>query len=220
MEPLLLWATPGRRGFPTRNNSSSQPVPGAPSSSQRYGPSAVPAPVPRASSQSRPTGITAAQIKAQEDAIRRQESLMKAQELKTMLNNLEKVDDEGRRISLLDKLCPTDDILNLPLHPDPPGTKNGQLTVDLLKHQVSSEHTSQCHHDCQRLPCFRAKRFSGASRESIPYCLRKKATNLFNSGKNATLWIRRYVAFIASILRQLRDRIPLQPYYFNRVFLS
>ncbi|KAF7967470.1 hypothetical protein HWV62_34115 [Athelia sp. TMB] len=135
VEPLLLWATPGRRGFPTRNNSSSQPVPGAPSSSQRYGPSAVPAPVPRASSQSRPTGITAAQIKAQEDAIRRQESLMKAQELKTMLNNLEKVDDEGRRTSLLDKLCPTDDILNLPLHPDPPGTKNGQLTVDLLKHQ-------------------------------------------------------------------------------------
>jgi SWI/SNF-related matrix-associated actin-dependent regulator of chromatin subfamily A3 len=81
--------------------------------------------------------MTPAQIKAHEEAIRKQqESLRKAAELKSMLNNLEKVDDDGRRESLLDTLCSTDDILNLPLHPDPPGMKNGQLMVDLLKHQV------------------------------------------------------------------------------------
>lgn len=78
-------------------------------------------------------GMTAAQ---QEAARKQQESLQKAAELKQMLNNLEKVDDEGRRSSLLDTLCSTDDILNLPLHPSPPGIKNGDLVVDLLKHQV------------------------------------------------------------------------------------
>jgi hypothetical protein len=81
--------------------------------------------------------MTPAQIRAHDEAVRKQqESLKKAVELKSMLNNLEKVDDEGRRESLLDTLCSTDDILNLPLHPDPPGTKNGRLMVDLLKHQV------------------------------------------------------------------------------------
>lgn len=99
-----------------------------PSASQSYS---------TASSSKRPNGLSAAQAKAQQEAIKKQqESLAKAVELRSMLNNLEKVDDEGRRGSLLDTLCSADDILNLPLHPDPPGTKNGQLTVDLLKHQV------------------------------------------------------------------------------------
>ena len=53
-----------------------------------------------------------------------------------MLNNLEKVDDEGRRASLLDTLCSVDDVLGLPVHPDPPSIANGQLKVNLLKHQV------------------------------------------------------------------------------------
>jgi len=136
LEPLLIWATPGQRGFPARNNSStSRIVPGAPAprahvvsaSSSVVGPS----------SQRRPSGKTPAQIKAHDEAVRKQqESLKNAAELKSMLSNLEKVDDEGRRESLLDTLCSIDDILNLPLHPDPPGTKNGQLVVDLLKHQV------------------------------------------------------------------------------------
>lgn len=69
-------------------------------------------------------------------ARKEQESLQKAAELRQMLNALEKVDDDGRRSSLLDTLCSTDDILNLPLHPNPPGTKIGDLKVDLLKHQV------------------------------------------------------------------------------------
>ncbi len=59
-------------------------------------------------------------------------------ELKQMLNNLEKVDDEGRRSSLLDSVCLTEDVLNLPLHPSPPSIQSGELVVDLLKHQVSA----------------------------------------------------------------------------------
>jgi SWI/SNF-related matrix-associated actin-dependent regulator of chromatin subfamily A3 len=87
--------------------------------------------------------MTPAQIKTHEEAVRRQqESLQKAAELRSMLNNLEKVDDEGRRESLLDTLCSIEDILNLPLHSNPPGTKNGQLVVDLLKHQVQAHHYS------------------------------------------------------------------------------
>ena len=53
-----------------------------------------------------------------------------------MLSNLEKVDNESRRSTLLDALCSTDDILGLPPHPNPPGIKTGDLKVDLLKHQV------------------------------------------------------------------------------------
>ncbi len=53
-----------------------------------------------------------------------------------MLSSLEKVDDEGRRSSLLDTLCSTEDVLGLPEHPNPPGIASGELRVDLLKHQV------------------------------------------------------------------------------------
>lgn len=65
------------------------------------------------------------------------EALANAEELRNILSNLEKVDDGARRDSLMDKLCPTEDILNLPDHPDPPGIDSGDLVVDLLKHQVS-----------------------------------------------------------------------------------
>lgn len=53
-----------------------------------------------------------------------------------MLAGLEKVDDEGRRGSLLDTLCAVDDILSLPEHEDPPSASNGELKVNLLRHQV------------------------------------------------------------------------------------
>ncbi|KAI9442268.1 SNF2 family N-terminal domain-containing protein [Lactarius indigo] len=56
----------------------------------------------------------------------------RAAELKEMLANLERVDDEGRRSSLLDTLCSTDDVLDLPEHPSPPGIASGELRVDLL----------------------------------------------------------------------------------------
>lgn len=127
LEPKLIWATPGQRGFPSRKNSTTPQV----SSS---GPP-IPSRVTAGSSHRGPQS----QTPAQKEAVRKQqEALRKAVELKQMLNNLEKVDDESRRSSLLDTLCSTDDILNLPLHPNPPSIQSGDLKVDLLKHQVRS----------------------------------------------------------------------------------
>jgi SWI/SNF-related matrix-associated actin-dependent regulator of chromatin subfamily A3 len=67
---------------------------------------------------------------------KQQEEFARAAELRQMLSNLEKVDDEGRRTSLLDTLCSTEDVFNLPEHPNPPGIASGELRVDLLRHQV------------------------------------------------------------------------------------
>jgi SWI/SNF-related matrix-associated actin-dependent regulator of chromatin subfamily A3 len=79
------------------------------------------------------------------EALRKQqEAFARAAELKQMLSNLEKVDDEGRRSSLLDTLCSTEDVLSLPEHPNPPGIASGELRVDLLKHQVCDFSPSSC----------------------------------------------------------------------------
>ncbi|KAF8897054.1 SNF2 superfamily protein [Gymnopilus junonius] len=76
---------------------------------------------------------------AQQEAVRKQqEAIQKAAELKQILNGLEKVDDEGRRGSLLDTLCLNEDILNMPLYPNPPSIATGELKVDLLKHQLQA----------------------------------------------------------------------------------
>ena len=89
---------------------------------------------------SRAPGVKPAQTEA---ARKQQEALQKAAELRQIINSLEKVDDEGRRSSLLDSVCSTEDILNLPLHPSPPGIEQGNLVVDLMKHQVSVFDTIQ-----------------------------------------------------------------------------
>lgn len=82
-------------------------------------------------------GMTAEQARRlQEQQRKQQEALAKAAELRQMLNNLEKIDDESRRSSLLDTLCSVDDVLGLPVHPHPPGIATGELRVNLLKHQV------------------------------------------------------------------------------------
>ncbi|RPD63881.1 hypothetical protein L227DRAFT_542891 [Lentinus tigrinus ALCF2SS1-6] len=142
LEPKLVWATPGQRGFPKTARNGVRAVPGAPapratpapmtSYSQPY----KPAPAP---TQERQAGNSAAQqeaIRRQQEAMRKQqEAFAKAQELKQILDNLEKVNDEGRRSSLLDTLCAVDDVLGLPVHPTPPGIATGELTVNLLKHQ-------------------------------------------------------------------------------------
>lgn len=71
------------------------------------------------------------------EALRKQqEAFARAADLRQTLSNLEKVDDEGRRSSLLDSLCSIEDVLGLPEHPNPPGIASGELRVDLLKHQV------------------------------------------------------------------------------------
>ncbi|CCM03320.1 uncharacterized protein FIBRA_05448 [Fibroporia radiculosa] len=141
LEPLLIWATPGQRGFPPRGPNAQ--VPGAPPSrvvpprplpASQHGASTSTAAYPLASQT--PTGMSAVQIAARQEALRKQqEAMQKAQDLKQTLNNLERVDDEGRRSSLLDTLCSVDDVLGLPLHPSPPGKQSGELKVDLLKHQ-------------------------------------------------------------------------------------
>ncbi|KAF8502088.1 SNF2 family N-terminal domain-containing protein [Russula emetica] len=70
------------------------------------------------------------------EALRKQqEEFARAVELRQTLSNLEKVDDESRRSSLLDTLCSTEDVLGLPEHPNPPGIASGELRVDLLRHQ-------------------------------------------------------------------------------------
>ncbi|EIN11511.1 hypothetical protein PUNSTDRAFT_111629 [Punctularia strigosozonata HHB-11173 SS5] len=148
IEPLLIWATPGQRGFarPQTGPNVVHQVPGAsqaPGTSGYGGSGGSTAYSPPSATQQR--GLTAAQraaLEAQQAARRaaweqQQEALRKAQELRSMLSSLERVDDEGRRSSLLDTLCgqEVEDVLGLPEHPGPPGKASGQLRVDLLKHQ-------------------------------------------------------------------------------------
>ncbi|KAJ7594405.1 SNF2 family N-terminal domain-containing protein [Mycena floridula] len=128
LEPLLIWATPGQRGFPSSSAASSGP--------SRAPVSGRGTPVPSSSQGGGQRRAASGQTPAQIAAVKKQqEALAKAAELKQMLSGLEKVDDEGRRSSLLDTLCSTDDVLNLPVHPNPPGLENEQLLVDLMKHQ-------------------------------------------------------------------------------------
>ncbi|KAJ7703076.1 SNF2 family N-terminal domain-containing protein [Mycena rosella] len=130
LEAKLIWATPGQRGFQSRSGTSN---PQASGSRAGAGPPPLSAPSHAGPSAKRRPDL--AQTTAQLEAARKQqEALQKASDLKQMLNSLEKIDDETRRNSLLDELLSTDDILNLPVYPNPPGIGNG-LVVDLLKHQ-------------------------------------------------------------------------------------
>ncbi len=142
LEPKLIWATPGQRGFPNVPPGGIRSIPGAPAPRTHVPP---PIPAPSGSRRSAPVQqqrATAAQqeaLRKQQEAVRKQqEAFAKAEELRTILNNLEKVDDEGRRASLLDTLCAVDDILGLPEHPNPPSVSSGELRVNLLKHQVNT----------------------------------------------------------------------------------
>ena len=116
---MLIWATPGQRGFGTGRSSR---TPAALLNST---------PIP---SQSRVSTVQG--VARMETARNQQEALRKAAELNQMLNSLDKVDDEGRRASLLDTLCATEDVLSMPMYSTPPGISSGELTVDLLKHQA------------------------------------------------------------------------------------
>lgn len=81
--------------------------------------------------------MSPAELAAREAAARKQaQEMAKSTELRQILNSLEKVDDEGRRSSLLDTLCSVADVMELPEHPSPPSIQNGDLKVNLLKHQV------------------------------------------------------------------------------------
>lgn len=170
LEPLLIWATPGQRGFPSRQTATSTSV--VPASVGRI-PSATVGP-------SRQRNQTPAQIATQREAAQKQqEALQKAAELRQVLSNLEKVDDEERRSSLLDTLFSTDDVLSLPLHPNPPSLETGELTVNLMRHQASSAlqkpHFYVNHpHSCK--PC------SGASSAKTRFYPRRRGISLSSSG--------------------------------------
>ncbi|KAI9067101.1 hypothetical protein FKP32DRAFT_1588914 [Trametes sanguinea] len=178
LEPKLIWATPGQRGFPKPDANGVRPIPGAP----RTAASRVPPPTPSqagpsysqvvggapgygapgypatsynpppASQRARMTAAQQEVLRKQQEAARKQqEAYQKAMELRQILNGLEKVDDEGRRSSLLDQLCSVDDVLGLPEHPNPPGISTGELKVNLLKHQ--SQALKWCvEHEYPQLP--------------------------------------------------------------------
>ena len=130
LEPHLIWATPGQRGFGPSSSQRSD----VPPTQARAGSSYVSYNDPYLAPHKPQTpALTPAQVTAQKKLA---EDMKKATELRQILNNLEKVDDEGRRASLLDQLLSTDDVLTLPEHPNPPGIDAGNLTVNLLKHQV------------------------------------------------------------------------------------
>ncbi|KAJ3805975.1 SNF2 family N-terminal domain-containing protein, partial [Lentinula aff. lateritia] len=128
LQPRLVWATPGQRGFRSTRTAaqptgSRTPAPTHPLKAPIHTPTAS------SSSQRVPTATQLEQSKKQQEGIRR------AAELRDMLNTMEKVNDQSRRSSLLDTLCTNEDILSLPVYDKSPGVATGQLKVNLLKHQ-------------------------------------------------------------------------------------
>jgi hypothetical protein len=183
LKTLLRWAAPHQRPSPvsvTRGSSSS--ATGASSSySSSQASTIYPSSQASAASSARPSK---SQTKAQAEAtLQQQEALRKAVELRQMLNNLEKVDDEGRRSSLLDTLCSTDDILNLPAHSNPPGISSGELHVDLLKHQARRV-LPYCDGN---LPYCRVKHYNGVLNTSTRPYPRRKLTNPFSFGSSGRM---------------------------------
>jgi SWI/SNF-related matrix-associated actin-dependent regulator of chromatin subfamily A3 len=179
LEPLLIWATPGQRGF-------------GPSSSQR---SNVPATQththvpPTYASYRDPYSVshkpyTPVLTPAQEATQKKlAEDTRKAAELRQILDNLEKVNDEGRRANLLDQLLSTEDVLTLPEHPNPPGIDAGNLTVNLLKHQVRIQFIVTGVLDMLTfLDSSRNKRYFGVSTARIQPHPSWRLTTLYNSG--------------------------------------
>jgi SWI/SNF-related matrix-associated actin-dependent regulator of chromatin subfamily A3 len=142
LEPQLLWATPGRRGFPARSATTSSYSTNSVASTYVNPYTSQPHAQLLAQNQARQAQVQAqAQAQALAQAKIKQERLeafQRAEDLRQMLLTMEKVDDEGRRSSLLDNVCSKEDVLNLPQHSNPPGIASGELKVDLLKHQAQA----------------------------------------------------------------------------------
>lgn len=133
LEPVLVWATPGQRGFPPARADGSRDIPGLSVAPRTHTYAETQAMVPPGR---KLTSEEAKKLEAQRAQLT--EAMQKAAELRSILSNLEKVDDESRRNSVLDTLCSAEDVINLPEHPNPPGLTTGDLKVNLLKHQVCS----------------------------------------------------------------------------------
>lgn len=190
LEPQLMWATPRQRGFPPRGSEMSSVGGSSYSATSHVGSSYAGSPYAYSQPTSTQRNVSNGMLtQAKEEGIKKQqEALHKAAELKQMLTSLEKVDDEGRRASLLDTLCSSDDILNLPVHPNPPGIASGELVVDLLKHQVP--YLLFCIPDI--FPCIinRVKLCSGALNTSTQIYQPKNPTSRSSSGDTARQVIR------------------------------
>ncbi|QRW08198.1 SWI/SNF-related matrix-associated actin-dependent regulator of chromatin subfamily A member 3-like 3 [Ceratobasidium sp. AG-Ba] len=138
LEPLLTWATPGRRGFTDamrRESGIALTQTASYSAGSSAGPSYLAGP---ANNPMYIDGQSSSQPQlAHQRALEMIEAQRRASELRDMLDGLQKIDDEGRRANFLDAIYEQEkqDILNLPEHPSPPGIEEGSLTVDLLKHQ-------------------------------------------------------------------------------------
>jgi hypothetical protein len=115
---------------------------------------------------------------------KQQVEFARAEELRQMLLNLGKVDDEGRRTSLLDTLCSIEDVLNLPEHLNPPSIASGELRVDLMRHQVCDhpiiQEVYRCSTSC--LHIHRNKHCSGPLSTKIQNFRRRKRISLCSSG--------------------------------------
>ncbi|KAI0276598.1 SNF2 family N-terminal domain-containing protein [Russula aff. rugulosa BPL654] len=133
MEKKLMLAQ-DRSSRPDPSQSSAMPPPyGAAASYASYADPGFSSGDPSSAGHSTSMAIPSTQ--STEALRKQQEAFARAADLRQTLSNLEKVDDEGRRSSLLDTLCSTEDVLGLPEHPNPPGIASGELRVDLLKHQ-------------------------------------------------------------------------------------
>jgi len=157
LEPLLKWATPGQRGFTDamRAGVGSNHPPASSQASSSYGASNSQATqstqrsvggggygaTPKVSAAPQPTAAQKAKA-AQAEAARQAKiaaerlAYRKATELANVIKSFETVDDDSRRSSLLDTLCSEEDILSIPTHDEPPSIASGELTTNLMKHQV------------------------------------------------------------------------------------
>ncbi|KAG8729374.1 hypothetical protein FRC12_021024, partial [Ceratobasidium sp. 428] len=145
LEPLLRWATPGKRGFTDAmrlqsgivvSQTASYSAGSSAGPSYAHGAAQNPVYIEELTS-SQPSSQSSQSQLANQRVREAIEAQYRAEELRVMLAGLQKVDDEGRRANFLDALYAQEkqDILNLPEHPSPPGKEDGTLTVDLLKHQ-------------------------------------------------------------------------------------
>ncbi|KAG9120079.1 hypothetical protein FRC07_004585 [Ceratobasidium sp. 392] len=145
LEPLLRWATPGKRGFTDAmrlqsglalSQTAGYSAESSAGPSYAHGSAQNPVYIEELTSSQQSSQSSQAQL-ANQRALEVIEAQRRAEELRVMLAGLQKVDDEGRRANFLDALYEQEkqDILNLPEHPSPPGKDDGTLTVDLLKHQ-------------------------------------------------------------------------------------
>ena len=170
--------------FTTEQKFSTLKIYGAADKRDQIGPSLRWA-TPANRKSSAPSGYSAQVSSSSQtaEALRKQqEAFDRAAELNQMLSNLERVDDEGRRSSLLDTLCSTEDVLNLPEHPSPPSIRSGELRVDLLRHQARGLLVFEIEWCSVYSHVHRSRHYSGRLSTKVRNSQQKKRTSQSSSG--------------------------------------